>query len=114
MAGRTLLWQRQSNSCYQFVPSFSRVATICPDPDPVEILDGLLYLNTVLEFEISSPVFTLSIYFPSACSAVTLIGASAVLFMPAWPHAISAVSASGQPKEMQLCRVPRFAMLSRS
>lgn len=37
---------------------------------------------TVLAFEISSSVFTLNIYFPSACNIVTSIGESNVLFMP--------------------------------
>ena len=57
---------------------------------------------TVLAFEISSSVFTLSIYFPSSCSIVALIGASNVLFMPFWFHSISAISISIQSKEIQL------------
>lgn len=58
---------------------------------------------TVLAFEISSSVFTLSIYFPSACN-VALIGASNVLFMLFWFHSISAISISIQSKEIQLCQ----------
>lgn len=61
---------------------------------------------TVLAFEISSSVFTLSIYFPSACNIVTLIGTSNVLFMPFWFHSISAMSISIQSKEIQLCQEP--------
>lgn len=59
---------------------------------------------TVLAFEISSSVFTLSIYFPSACNIVPLIGASDVLFMPFWFHSISAINISIQSEEIQLCQ----------
>lgn len=59
---------------------------------------------TVLAFEISSSVFTLSIYFPSACNIVALIGSSNVLFMPFWFHSISGISISIQSKEIKLCQ----------
>lgn len=50
LIGRTAIWQWESNSCYWFLNLFWQSCNILPPPDPVEILDVLMYYTCVWNF----------------------------------------------------------------